>query len=231
MNTAQAQVFRKVGAICAMLGGAATLIANLFHPKDLITYDSATHLETIAADHSWTMDHFVFLVAGAIILWGLLAISDVLAEMPGGFLVTLATYSALIGTGLLAVFFAVDGYGMKAASELWLSAPPSEAAAALYAALLMSKLGIASGSIYFFWYLGLMPLLYGAAMIQSGVFPRWISLVAILGGVLGVLAGAGFYLFGYGIVSLFGFIGSQVIISLWILGAGIVLYRHTVART
>lgn len=229
MNTAQPQVFRKVGAICAMVGGSATLIANLFHPKDLVKYDSATHLETIAADQSWTVDHFVFLVAGAIILWGLLAISDVLAQMPGGFLVTLATYSAMIGTGLLAVFFAVDGYGMKAASELWLSAPPGEEAAALYAALLMSKLGVASGSIYFFWYLGLMPLLYGAAMIQSGVFPRWISIVAILGGVFGVLAGAGFYLFGYGIVSLFGFIGAQVLISLWILGAGIVLYRRTVA--
>ena len=229
MNAAQAQVFRKVGAICAMLGSSATLIANLFHPKDLITYDSATHLETIAANHSWTVDHFVFVVAGAIVLWGLLAISDVLAQMSGGFLVTLATYSALIGTGLLAVFFAVDGYGMKAASELWLSAPPSEAAAALYVALLMSKLGIASGSIYFFWYLGLMPLLYGAATIQSGVFPRWISIVAILGGVLGVLAGAGFFIFGYGIVSLFGFIGSQLFISLWILGAGIALYRRTVA--
>jgi hypothetical protein len=228
MNAAQAQVFRKAGAICAMVGGSATLIANLFHPKDLITYDSAAHLETIAADRSWTVDHFVFLVAGALTLWALLAISDVLAEIAGGFLVTLATYSALIGTGLLAVFFAVDGYGMKAASELWLSAPPSEAAAALYAALLMSKLGIASGSLYFFWYLGLMPLLYGAAMNQSGAFPRWISIVAILGGVLGVLAGAGFYLFGYGIVSLFGFIGAQLMISLWILGAGVVLYRRMV---
>jgi hypothetical protein len=227
MNTAQAQAFRKVGAICAMVGGSATLIANLFHPKDLITYDSAAHLETIAADRSWTVDHFVFLVAGALTLWALLAISDVLAEMAGGFLVTLATYSALIGTGLLAVFFAVDGYGMKAASELWLSAPPSEAAAALYTALLMSKLGIASGSIYFFWYLGLMPLLYGAAMIQGGVFPRWISIVAILGGVLGLWAGAGFYLFGYSVVSLFGFIGAQLLISVWTVGAGIVLYRHT----
>ena len=226
MDTAQGQVFRKIGAICAMVGGSATFIANLFHPKDLVTYDSATHLKTIAANQSWSVDHFVFLVAGAIILWGLLAISDVSAQMPGGYFATLATYSALIGTGLLAVFFAVDGYGMKAASELWLSAPPSEAAAALYAALLMSKLGIASGSIYFFWYLGLMPLLYGAVMIQGGVFPRWISIAAILGGVLGVLAGAGFYLFGYGIVSLFGFIGSQVIISLWIVGAGIVLYRR-----
>ena len=227
MDTAQGQVFRKIGSICAIVGGSVTLIANLFHPKDLVTYDSAAHLKTIAADQSWSVDHFVFLVGGAIILWGLLAISDVLAQMPEGYFATLATYSALIGTGLLAVFFAVDGYGMKAASELWLSAPPSEATAALYAALLMSKLGIASGSIYFFWYLGLMPLLYGAAMIQGGVFPRWISVVAILGGVLGVLAGTGFYLFGYGVVSLFGFIGSQVIISLWIIGAGIVLYRRT----
>jgi len=227
MDTAQGQVFRKIGAICAIVGGSLTLIANLFHPKDLVTYDSAAHLKTIAADQSWSVDHFVFLVGGAIILWGLLAISDVSAQMPEGYFATLATYSALIGTGLLAVFFAVDGYGMKAASELWLSAPPSEATAALYAALLMSKLGIASGSIYFFWYLGLMPLLYGAAMIQGGVFPRWISVVAILGGVLGVLAGTGFYLFGYGVVSLFGFIGSQVIISLWIIGAGIVLYRRT----
>src|SRR5215510_10950504 len=104
MNAAQTQVFRKAGAICAMVGSSATLIANLFHPKDLITYDSAAHLETIAADHSWTVDHFVFLVAGALILWGLLAISDVLGEMPRGFLINLMTYSAIIGTGLLVIF-------------------------------------------------------------------------------------------------------------------------------
>ncbi len=227
MNTAQGQAFRRIGAICAIAGGSVALIANLFHPKDLVKYDSAAHLKTIATDQSWSIDHFVFLVAGAIILWGLLAISDSLAKTPGGFLATLATYSAIIGTGLLAVFFVVDGYGMKAASELWLSAPPTEATAALYAALLMSKLGIGSGSAYFFWYLGLMPLLYGAAMIQGGVFPRWISIVAILGGVLGIWAGAGFYLFDYSVVSLFGFIGSQLIISIWTVGAGIVLYRHT----
>ena len=227
MDIAQGQAFRRIGARCAMLGGSAMFIANLFHPKDLVKYDSSAHLKTIAADQSWSVDHFVFLVAGAIILWGLLAISDSLAKTPGGFLATLASHSALIGTGLLAIFFIVDGYGMKAASELWLSAPPGDTAAALYAALLMSKLGIGSGSAYFFWYLGLMPLLYGAAMIRGGVFPRWISLVAILGGVPGVLAGTGFYLFGYGVVSLFGFIASQLIISVWTVGAGIVLYRRT----
>jgi hypothetical protein len=227
MDAAQGQVFRKIGAICAIVGGSATFIANLLHPKDLVKYDSAAHLKTIAAHQSWSVDHFVFLAAGTIILWGLLAISDASAKTPGGFLATLATYSALIGTGLLAVFFVVDGYGMKAASELWLNAPAGEATAALYAALLMSKLGIASGSIYFFWYLGLMPLLYGAVMIQGGIFPKWISIIASLGGILGVLAGAGFYLFGYGLVSLFGFLGAQIIISIWTVGAGIVLYRRT----
>src|SRR5688572_18788575 len=84
MNTAQGQAFRRIGALCAIAGGSVALIANLFHPKDLVKYDSAAHLKTIAADQSWSIDHFVFLVAGAIILWGLLAISDVLAQMPGG---------------------------------------------------------------------------------------------------------------------------------------------------
>src|SRR6266498_3085810 len=168
MNSSHEKDFSKIGALCAIIGSSITLIANLFHPKDFIPYDSATHLKSIASDQSWGVDHFAFLVAGAIVFWGLLAISDALAKTSEGSLLTLATYSAIIGTVILACFFVIDGYGMKAASDLWLNAPATETTSALYAALLMSKLGLAFGSAYFFWYLGLMPLLYGILIIRGG---------------------------------------------------------------
>lgn len=227
INVSGGQLFLRIGAMCAIVGSLLNVIANLFHPKELIAYDSAAHLRMIAADQTWLLDHFLFVAVGAITLWGFMAISDSLAKTPGAFLAALSARVAMIGTGLMAVFFVVDGYGMKAAGELWLNAPASEAAAALYTAILMSKLGLGFGSAYFFWYLGLLPLLYGAAMIQGGIFPRWISLTAIIGGMLGVMAGGGFYLFGYSVAALFSFIGAQAIIALWILGAGIVLYRRS----
>jgi hypothetical protein len=226
-TTMNGQVYRRIGALCAIVGSLLNLIANLFHPKELIAYDSAAHLRTIATDQSWALDHFVFMVVAAITLWGLLALADSLMHTPGAFLASLSTHVTIIGTALMITFFVVDGYGMQAAAAVWLSAPSTEAAAALYAAILMSKLGIGFGSAYFFWYLGLLPLLYGMAMIQSGIFPRFISLTAMLGGVLGVMAGAGFYLFGFSVAALLGFIGAQAIISLWVFCAGIVLYLRS----
>ncbi len=45
------QVYKRIGAMCAIVGSLLNLIANLFHPKELIAYDSAAHLRTIATVH------------------------------------------------------------------------------------------------------------------------------------------------------------------------------------
>lgn len=219
--------YQRIGAVCAIAGSILNLVANLLHPKELVAYDSAAHFRTIAADSSWSLDHFLFVIVAAITLWGLIAISDSLLKTPGGFMARLAAYIAVIGTAIMTIFFVVDGFGMKSVAEIWLNAPAAEAVPALYSALLMSKLGLGTGSAYQVWYLGLLPILYSIAMLQGGTFPRWISLIAMLGGVFGVVAGAGFFLFGYSIAGLFSFIGAQAIIALWVLVAGIVLYRST----
>ena len=219
--------YQRIGAVCAIAGSILNFVANLLHPKDLVAYDSAEHFRTIAADSSWSLDHFLFVLVAAITFWGFISISDSLLKTPGAFMARLATYMAIIGTAIMVIFFVVDGFGMKAAAEVWLNAPPTEAVPALYSALLMSKLGLGTGSAYQVWYLGLLPILYSIAMLQGGTFPRWISLIAMLGGVLGMVAGAAFFIGGYSIAGLFSFIGAQAIIALWVLAAGIVLYRRT----
>jgi hypothetical protein len=225
-NDQKSTMWLRFGALSAIIGSSLNLIANVFHPKDLVKYDSAEHLKTIAADRSWTADHFLFIVVSAITLWGLIAISNALLKRQGAFLATLLAPTAWVGTSLMVVFFAIDGAGMKSASMLWLNAPGSEAPAALYSALLMSKFGVYFGSVYFFWYLGLLPLLYGMAMLQDSVFPKWISALAIVDGVLGGIAGIGFYIFGYNLPAVLCFIGAQLLIAIWVFGAGTVLYRR-----
>jgi hypothetical protein len=226
IRTVNVPVYQRIGAACAIAGSMLNWIANLLHPKDLVAYDSAAHFRTIAADWSWSLDHFLFVIVAAITLWGLIALSDSLLNTPGAFLARLAGYVAIIGTAIMAIFFVVDGFGMKAAAEMWLNAPPTEAAAALYAALLMSNLGLGTGSAYQVWYLGLLPILYAVAMLQGGLFPRWISVIALLGGGLGLAAGAGFFLVGFSTGGLFSFIGAQAILAVWIFAAGVVLYRR-----
>ena len=131
-----------------------------------------------------------------------------------------------MATAIMAIFFVVDGYGMNAASLQWVSAPPAETVPALYTAQLMSKLGLATGSAYMLWYLGLLPILYGTAMLQGGGYPRWLSLVAFLGGALALAAGSSFFLVGDTLPAVLAFVLSQAIMAVWVFGAGIVLYRH-----
>jgi hypothetical protein len=225
--TLNVPVYQRIGAACAIAGSLLNWIANLLHPKKRVAYDSTAHFQTIAADWSWSLDHFLFLVVAALTLWGLIALSDSLLKTPGAYLARPSATAAIIGTAIMAIFFVVDGLGMKAAAELWLNAPATEAVPALYSALLMSKLGLGPGSAYQLWYLGLLPILYAIAMLQGGIFPRWISLIAILGGVLGVAAGAGFYLVGFSTATLSLFIVAQAILATWVFVAGIVLYRRS----
>lgn len=219
--------YQRIGAACAIAGSLLNWIANLLHPKELLAYDSAAHFKTIAADWSWSLDHFLFIVVAAITLWGLIALSDSLHGTPGAYLARLSAYVAIAGTAIMVIFFVLDGYGMQAAAELWLNAPASETVPALYSALLMSKLGLGTSSVYEAWYLGLLPILYAIAMLQGGIYPKWNSLLAILGGVLGIAAGAGFYLGGYSAAALVSFIVAQVILATWVFIAGIVLFRRT----
>jgi hypothetical protein len=225
LQVLQKRAFQRLGAVCALGGSLLNWVANLLHPKEFVAYDSAAHLQTIAADRTWSVVHFLFLVVAALTLVGLVALSDSLLKTPGGGLARLAAKLAVIGTAIMAIFFVVDGYGMKAAAEIWLNAPPGETAPALYAALLMSKLGIASGSAYQFWYLGLLPLAFAAAILRSGSLPVWQGYLAALSGLLGVAAGASFFLAGYTSVGLMAFIGAQTIFAVWVFAAGFVLYR------
>jgi hypothetical protein len=226
LETAAGQAWLRTGAICAVAGCFLGFAATLAHPKEFVAYDSAAHLQTIAAAGIWVLDHFLFVVATFLILFGLMAVADALAQTPGARLAKWASLAAMIGTATAAAFFAVDGFGMKVAAALWLSAPPAEATMALYSGLLMAKLGIATASVYMLWYLGLMPILYGAAMLQSGAFPRWVGWLAGAGGVVGFLAGAGFYIAGFSAVGTVGFILSQTVFFIWPAGAGMALMRR-----
>jgi len=225
MDFVTSDMSRRIAAWCAIVGGGLGLIATLFHPRDFVAYDSAAHLKTIAENATWTVDHFAFVVATFLILWGLIATVDVLAKTPGALLAKLAADATMIGSTIAAIFFAIDGFGMKAAAGLWLQASPGDAGAALNTALLMAKLGVASVSIHCLWYLGVAPLLFGAAILRGAKIPRLLGLTAILGGILGLAAGIGFYLYGDSVASTVGFVLAQTLFLVWTLGAGIVLLR------
>src|SRR4029079_1296253 len=86
MDFVTSDMSRRIAAWCAIVGGGLGLIATLFHPRDFVAYDSAAHLKTIAENATWTVDHFAFVVATFLILWGLIATVDVLAKTPGALL-------------------------------------------------------------------------------------------------------------------------------------------------
>src|SRR5262249_42702600 len=81
-----------------------------------------------------------------------------------------------------------DGVGLKDMVDAWDRAPAAEKEMFFHAAFAVRQveLGLASMLSLF---LGLTSTIYGAAFLGEGTYPRWLSVLAMIGGVTAALAG------------------------------------------
>ena len=163
-------------------------MATAFHPSGEED-DHASVFREYAESGDWITIHITQFIGVITAVAGLLVLYQALrarGEVP--VLGLIAAGGAIATATTFALLQAQDGVALKYAVDAWVAAPPAEEHARFADAesLRWLEWGIQS---YFRILFGLTIALFGAAVAITRLVPRWLGLVAVLGGALSIAAG------------------------------------------
>lgn len=199
----------RLGGGAAVVGGVLALVVNIFHPR-ADEFTAEAEIAMVADSDSWLLVHLIGAWALAFLFVGLVTLGSYISR--GG--VTwgrLARASAVGGTAVAFLAITVDGMAMKAVADAG-AGEPAEAVAEVGLALFTALIGAS---------FGLMPLLFGLAMLATGTFDRWLGWLAVVGGGLGLVTSSIQYLTGpSAFVTNILFTITALLVTVWIVVAG-----------
>ncbi len=178
--------FYRVGAGCAMAGAALGVIFNLLHPRSAEAADDVgAELEMIANSGIWTLVHIMIGLAIALGVIGLIAVGLYMNERTGNIWPRVAVLAALPGVAIITAVVAVDGVALREIATQWSTAAQPQAiipAADAVMRVTLALLVVAIGSQF-----GVTGVLFGVAILATGIFARGLGFASIAGGALGIL--------------------------------------------
>ncbi len=168
----------RVGAMCAIAGAALLFIGTFFHPMGVDPSDPVAAFAEYAEDRLWVASHLVQLAGVAAMLAALLLLSGQLEARGCSSVARIATAGAVVSLALAAALQAVDGIALKSMVDAWAAAPVSEKEGMFHATFAVRQIEIGLASMLSLS-LGLTMILYGIALLQDKMYPKWFAGVAI----------------------------------------------------
>lgn len=223
----------RAGAGAAMVGAVLGLVFNILHPRATDDLDEVvTELDLVADSGIWLFDHYMLAWAVAFALVGYIAIARSYPDGPGASWGRIALGSAIVGVTVTFATVLVDGPAMKEAADAWDEAGRGTDGAAFATADAVANVSLAlftglMGSLF-----GLTPVLFGVTGLASDAYPRWLAYVALVAGILGLVAGSIQYLQGeLSLASTYIFTAGSILFTVWLFGMGWLLWRKTIPPT
>lgn len=212
----------RLGALSGVLGALLALVVNPLHGD--LPADPEMALTRVATSDSWGLLHLGIIVSVVLIVGGLFGFSEI-AEAPlARAFAQLAVVMALPGAAVLIVGIAIDGFATKALADVWWSATATERAAAFRIAVATEEIQNALFHMWAALFIGLPFLLMGiSGALAGGGFPRWLGLLASIGGAGAVFMGVAGFLH-VPVPSLL-FNVFALLVTLWALIAGVLVWR------
>lgn len=199
----------RLGGGAAVVGGLLALVVNLFHPR-ADEFTAAAEIEMVAGSDAWLLIHLLAAWALAFVFVGLVTLGSYIGRA-GVTWGRITRASATGGTAVAFLAVTVDGMAMKAVADAG-SGAPAEAVGEVGLALFTGLIG----SMF-----GLTPLLFGLAMLATRTFDRWLGLLAVAGGALGLLTGSIQYLAGpSAFVTNVMFTITALVVTVWVIVSG-----------
>lgn len=216
----------RVGSAFAVVGAILALVVNALHPRPA-DFQAETLARLVSESDIWIGIHVGILVAVLLLLGGLVAISRSMAgERPAAW-ARLGLVSALLGSGVFAVWTASDGIAAKRLADQWASASAAEKAVALRVFDAVGQVDVALFSVATVVLFGATFVLYGVAVALGDEYPKWLGWVAVVGGVGAALVG---FVQAYRgpsvLVTNTLFAVFSVALILWVLAIGVLLWRR-----
>jgi hypothetical protein len=211
------------GGMAAIGGAVLLLVFNLLHPRPTdFDNPAAGELQLVADSSAWVPIHLGILLGTLLIVLGLFALARSLKGTPAEGLSRLALGSLLIAAPVSVLTWAVDGYGLKAAAD----AAAGGQAGALAAGMAVADITWGLFMFLILTILGITPIFYGAAIIASRVYPAVLGWVAIVFGLVSVVASLWGTLSGPTAPFFLVFTVSSLVLTVFVLVAGVYLLRR-----
>jgi hypothetical protein len=223
---------RRIGAVGAILGAVVQVAAGTGSSSAFGTVPAGAPAELLLSAVAnqpwlWTTIQLGFVLGPVFWLLAFVALSATLTQERGDALAKLAAATLAVGAAVHIVSSSINGFGVAALARAWAAAPAAEQAdLVLMGNVLLTILdGTWASSITLFH--GFPFVLSGLAVITSGRYPAFLGWIGFLGGLGSLIAGP-FMFFDVAGLPIGLSIISAVIISIYMIGLGVLLWREPV---
>ncbi|MBA3729061.1 MAG: DUF4386 family protein [Actinobacteria bacterium] len=217
----------RMGGAAAVVGAVLGMVGNLIHPVTPMD-DPEGVARVIAESGTWVPIHLAIVIGIALMLGGLIAIHHSIRGGVAGALARFGLFAAVAGitVGLLLVI--LDGVAARQLAEEWAAAPPDQRAAALALVTANETINFALASLFNIIFAGVTFILFGLAVALSDAYPRWLGWIVVMAGIGSIAAGSVQAFTGEPsdasrVLTIIG----PTVITLWMLGMGVLLLRRT----
>lgn len=213
------------GALCAVLGAVLLFAGTSLHPMEADPNDPVAAFSEYAADELWVASHLTQLAGVALIVAALVVLAIELEPHTGTGLTRIASGGAIASLALAAALQAVDGIALKVMVDTWAAAPASEKASLFHATLGVRQVEVGLASVMGMLF-GLTFSLYGIVMWKSRHYPRWVAVLALLGGVPTSVGGVMLAYKGFSNLAMSVNMTAGSLLLVWIVFIGVLMWRH-----
>ncbi len=188
-ETYKGDLLQKIAGLSFMVGTLLLVVFGLLHPTEDLEDLSAT-IQNIADSNGGFLeiDHIFIAVAFWALLIGMVGVYRSISSGGAAAWVRIGLYGMIIATTLRSVFLAIDGVGLAMVVEQWEGATGADKATIFVTFSAMEGMldGLRSMTDIFY---GLALVLLGIGIALSTVYPRWLSWVIIVAGVVWTIIG------------------------------------------
>jgi hypothetical protein len=226
------QIFLRIGAVCAILGAVVSVTAGAGFGNITNELGTEAVLRYISSRPAWYWPtvHLGFIVGAFLWVGALAALASSLTRGGGWALGRWGAASVIIGATIHVVDSAVNGFGLAHLADAWAVATGSEKAILLHngETLLIILGGTWAGVLMLFH--GLPFVLFGLAVALDRSYPAWLGWFGFVGGLGSLFIGIMMFL-GLDLVPESLFIVFAVVVSLWMVAMGVLMWRRAATTT
>jgi hypothetical protein len=178
-----------IGARAGLAGALLAMVGNLLHPATP-TGDPEAVARSIAESGIWVVDHLGIVLGLILMLGGLYAVTRSIEEGLPGALARLGFISALAGTTVGVILVTLDGLAAKHLADAWAAAPRDEATIALRLVSAEETINFALAALFNILFAGVTFILYGLAVVRSGLDRAWLGWTVVVAGIGSLVVGS-----------------------------------------
>jgi hypothetical protein len=215
----------RIGAACAITGSVLLFVGTYFHPMSADPNEAVAAFTEYAADHLWVASHLMQLMGVALGVAALLFLARQLESVSGTAWARITAGGAIASLAVTAALQAVDGIALKIMVDAWAAAPAAQKETAFLAAFAVRQMEIGLASVLGLLF-GLTVTVYGVALLVDGTYPKWMSRLAIIGGMSITGAGVVMAYTGFSKLAMAINLPASSILLLWMLTLGVLMWRR-----